>query len=623
MTNDQRKKIVKVEQLETFAEIIDTLYGSPMGASGQDHAPGQVPDPGATAGTSKYLREDGTWVTPPNFSGSYTDLTDKPTIPDAQIQSDWNQTNTSSKDYIKNKPSSMPASDVSAWAKTANKPSYNLDEVSDGSTRKLADKIGKTINTTWSALKTLRDGSQLVPGQWYRITDYQCTTTQENTQSAGHQFDIIVRADSTDTLNENAYAAHHAGDTYFANSKLEAWRLLYCLDNDTSRFMWAGGKSITISNKNYYRDKAIDVIGATYPYCWSSNGNKRYTASETPSTGDNAYSKSTGGTSYTISSINEETGKGVIYKMVDEADNDCPYDFKNIQFKVGAKEKAGTVANVFYYTFSVASGTNDATVMDHSLNGFRCYNNRIWKWITSDSTRKLNFNVFRNTSTTSFCYSNTFVNDCQSNTFGNKCYNNTFGNDCAYNTFGNDCDYNTFVGGCDGNTFGNNCQSNTFVNSSGNTFNNNCYNNTFNNNCCNNTFGDGSSGNTFSNSSGYNTFKNNCCANTFGNNCYNNTFGDGCQSNTFVNDCQSNTFGNGCHHNTFLKDYSYYIIIENGNRYINITSTQTTSSSNKLQNITVAQGVNNTTTTKTISHNTVNDTFQTIYKPVNSVEVSV
>lgn len=36
-------------------------------------------------------------------SGRYADLTGLPTIPDAQIQSDWAQTNTSAKDYIKNK----------------------------------------------------------------------------------------------------------------------------------------------------------------------------------------------------------------------------------------------------------------------------------------------------------------------------------------------------------------------------------------------------------------------------------------------------------------------------------------------------------------------------------------
>ena len=38
-------------------------------------------------------------------SGSYNDLVDKPTIPLAQVQSDWNQSITTSVDFIKNKPS--------------------------------------------------------------------------------------------------------------------------------------------------------------------------------------------------------------------------------------------------------------------------------------------------------------------------------------------------------------------------------------------------------------------------------------------------------------------------------------------------------------------------------------
>lgn len=36
-----------------------------FGPSGSTHAPGIVPDPGATAGTTHYLREDGTWDVPP------------------------------------------------------------------------------------------------------------------------------------------------------------------------------------------------------------------------------------------------------------------------------------------------------------------------------------------------------------------------------------------------------------------------------------------------------------------------------------------------------------------------------------------------------------------------------
>ncbi|MDQ2834060.1 MAG: SGNH/GDSL hydrolase family protein [Acidobacteriota bacterium] len=35
-----------------------------FGGSGASHAPGAVPDPGATAGTTRYLREDGTWSVP-------------------------------------------------------------------------------------------------------------------------------------------------------------------------------------------------------------------------------------------------------------------------------------------------------------------------------------------------------------------------------------------------------------------------------------------------------------------------------------------------------------------------------------------------------------------------------
>lgn len=36
-----------------------------FGPSGSSHAPGMVPDPGATAGGTRYLREDGTWDAPP------------------------------------------------------------------------------------------------------------------------------------------------------------------------------------------------------------------------------------------------------------------------------------------------------------------------------------------------------------------------------------------------------------------------------------------------------------------------------------------------------------------------------------------------------------------------------
>lgn len=44
-------------------------------------------------------------------------------------------------------PTTLPASDVYAWAKAATKPSYTLDEVTDGSTRKLSDYVLKSGDT--------------------------------------------------------------------------------------------------------------------------------------------------------------------------------------------------------------------------------------------------------------------------------------------------------------------------------------------------------------------------------------------------------------------------------------------------------------------------------------------
>lgn len=45
------------------------------------------------------------------------------------VKSDWNVTDETSDAFIKNKPTSLPASDVAAWAKAAQKPSYTFGEI--------------------------------------------------------------------------------------------------------------------------------------------------------------------------------------------------------------------------------------------------------------------------------------------------------------------------------------------------------------------------------------------------------------------------------------------------------------------------------------------------------------
>ena len=462
------------------------------------------------------------------------------------------------------------------------------------------------VNITYNELKELRNNSKLKPSQYYRITDF-VTTVDVNkvteARSAGHRFDIIVMASKENKLQEECYAIQHEGETYFDNCNLAAWKIWYCLDNDSTKYAWA----------------------------------------------DTA------------------NGKGVIYRMIDEWQNDCPYDFKNVQFKryytnglqngddVIAKgyfaidnninifpEGAVDTSNpLYFYTFTRLNGIiygygkGDVTqdnVLDESIQTLefstdtytRCqnnvlghmkstshiltnnvfltistYNEEVGSYYLPSYGNKIGLNCSNNTFGSDVygltfgdgcsdniigddcyyntfgnrCSSNTFGNSCYSNTFGNSCYSNTFGNNCHNNSFGNGCAYNTFRNSCYSNTLGNECNGNTFGESCGsNTFGENCYSNTFGYDCvynsfengCNtNSFGNSCYYNSFGNSCGYNTFENGCGSNSFGNdcgsnkfsgNCYNNSFGNDCSNNTLGDSCYSNTFGNKFHHNTFGND---------------------------------------------------------------------
>ena len=297
---------------------------------------------------------------------------------------------------------------------------------------------------TYAELVALRDSSSLVAGMQYRITDYACTTTQENTRSAGHPFDIIVTADSENTLNEEARAIQHQGDTYFADCDLSAWKIWYCLDNDATRFAWAD-------------------------------------------------------------SVN---GKGVIYRTIDEWNNDVPYDFKNIQFardwSVIAPD-SGLTGTIYCYTFSIFLNgfSKDAIASDESVKAKEC--------IKSDRDGHFGDNVIRTYQNIATCVLNdivfvtnwsTFIIEHFFNTFGLVCHSNTFGDYCHSNIFGDNCYNNTFGLVCHSNTFGNNCYNNTFGND--------CYNNIFGNSCCDIKFASTSSATTKYNCYWHNNFGNGC-----------------------------------------------------------------------------------------------------------------
>jgi hypothetical protein len=97
---------------------------------------------------------------PALFSGSYADLSSKPTIPDAQIQSDWTQSDNALKDFIKNKPTIPAAQIQSDWTQATNtaldfiknKPTLvtNLDSLSDVTiTSASSGQVLKFNGTAW------------------------------------------------------------------------------------------------------------------------------------------------------------------------------------------------------------------------------------------------------------------------------------------------------------------------------------------------------------------------------------------------------------------------------------------------------------------------------------------
>ncbi len=411
--------------------------------------------------------------------------------------------------------------------------------VSDAEKAAWNSKAESSHSVSYAELVALRDGKQLRPGHHYRITDFVTTVANDaEARSAGHPFDIILLATDAGTLSEEARAiVNESNAEYFATANLAAWKVWYCLDNDASRFQWA----------------------------------------------------------------DETNGRGVIYRLIDEWQNDCPYDFKNVQFKRyaiteitstkmtadalnylksiycydknggkcfatkdvygswipqnsnGASYQIDDNTFEWYYTFNGLSSEDGATInnnYDMSSHHFKLTNECLQFLIEDD------------------CGANS-EDECRDNIIKQACWeydqdgeyykgrivlnNIVFLNGlfyCYRNADEAYWDYNS--GQCYGNVFGVECKNSTFANNCfGNSFGNSCYNNTFGNDCNNNTFGNNCYYNTFGNSCYNNTFGNSCSSNTFADSCNHNTFGNSCYNNTFGNDCNNNTFGNNCYYNTF------------------------------------------------------------------------
>lgn len=341
-------------------------------------------------------------------------------------------------------------------------------------------------NVTYSELIDLKTNGQLKKGLYYRITDYVTTTngtttnSSEPSRSAGHQFDIIVQALGVSDLAEICTACLHEGDTYFVNDNLSGWQIWYDINNDTSKYAWA----------------------------------------------------------------DTTNGKGVIYRLIDEKGNECPYDFKNIQFYRNPSNYADiktllTVSDGYYYTFS--HYTSSTTVEDWTLGpaGTRFnFENKLGECSDRQSnsdttkTKKLNNSIFV------LSQSGTYMTR---NYWGVTAYNNTM---CTTGIYNNSAVMN----------FTNNiCSSVFWGNNMGITINNNKFLGEFSTNYISGSFNN----NTIKAFMSENVFYMYFYANTVNKQFAANIILYSCQNNTFSGDFMFNVTSPGFSRNTLNANFTY------------------------------------------------------------------
>lgn len=123
------------------------------------------------------------WNGKSDFSGSYDDLTDKPTIPDAQVQSDWTEADSTKVDYIKNKPSLATVATSGSYNDLSNTPT--IPTVPAISTDISADGTSDAKTASPKAVKTFVEGKGYI-------------TSAHEVPSGGNAGQVLSKNSATD-----------------------------------------------------------------------------------------------------------------------------------------------------------------------------------------------------------------------------------------------------------------------------------------------------------------------------------------------------------------------------------------------------------------------------------------
>lgn len=367
------------------------------------------------------------------------------------------------------------------------------------------------VEKTYAELALMKQNGELIPGQKYRMTDYLTTTNGQHEyeessaygtmeyRSAEHPFDLVLTAVSQHEFDCRAQAVQSERDEdgYFAAANMQKWQIWYDFEGGL-KYGWSNNKI----DGTYFRHPALDEPGAAHPYAWKNRqyGNVVFTNCILPSTSDKYWTAADDtGAGSSIYSVGEHYGE--IYRMIDENGNDCPYDFKNIQFKRYAIAEDTAYAKGYcldsymaakldidmnwedfewLYTFTAVKDVDGMEVEYLDASMLADYNypqlgslpkqrNLIYgnvikpyvlTWLNYPETEYAMLNDIVFVNRIERVYSNTWQDyyhkgfGCYSNKIDDNCYCMTIGHNCTSNLFGASCYCNLIGDSCYTNTFG-------------------------------------------------------------------------------------------------------------------------------------------------------------------------
>lgn len=365
---------------------------------------------------------------------------------------------------------------------------------------------------THRELCELKYNNNLVPGAKYRITDYDCVPQfdcEGEYRCAGHRFDIIVSAISENELDACGRAINHEYTEEDLSEKVLKTRYLYfyykdtdiedLLDDEYLLMDWESNDFEDIYKNYAYSDPEEDVL---YDKCLDYQRFMEYYEK---------FKEEQSEIYFKYTKLNEwrvwyklwddnkygdydshyyddleykeylEIPKGVIYRLIDEHQNDVCYDFKNIQFirSVAYDEETGYEnyeyfynserENFWNYTFQEQLGDDamDKTILERWVE---------WDYVDAEiqhdnfiggaGSNRYSIYSIPNVVMCEFCFNNVVSGGSTQITFGDLCAYNDILYSCenifmAYgsvkNTFETDCRNICLYGESIHNLFTSNC----------------------------------------------------------------------------------------------------------------------------------------------------------------------